>query len=375
MKLNEREMGRTKSFNLSILTALFVFLFPICFSMAGSNRPLPPGDYIFNSQSGEYEPFYPDSERTVTDFVSDCDNSPGLQRNADQFRFIKTALIGEDDRCELQYGPKVDELEKSLYGVGLLMERGQGSGSREKRPRAGTAHLVGKRNILITNAHTFADAKTGIVAKESYKQFVFFIKEWIPENKRKNLKIEYEFRGYRLKNVEFGTLSPETDPQNDYAFVELEMPVSESVEGVSITKGHQVKPLPFRKISRASTVSGVYTVGFHRDKGMIAQKNCKPFGLYRVPRDHNLSRNGDEGLIIHYGDTMPGASGSSIFVIDESGKPVFTGLHIGSTSYETDGGGGSYTSDKSDFNYAIDGNYIFEKFQSFVKKSNIQGRN
>ena len=381
MKAVARMMVRTKSLRLSILTALFVFLFPICFSMAGSNRSLPPGDYIFNSKSGDYEPFYPDSERKVTDFVSDCDNSPGLQRNADQLGFIKTAIMGKDNRCPFFFDENANEEDKALYGVGEIFDFSRRCHARGGGICSGTGHLVIDEDFMITAAHVFLNHIDG--EKDKYsdgKGFKFSAKVWIPEKLRKKSDEPYEWRSYEIQEVQYGSLNPRDPDHKDYAFVKLKEPVGVLVgkkgaqgkigKKVVVDRRYWPKPLPFKPLDDSRFSKPIQMVSLADQNSKIKDspfyKNCKPFRIYTDPHSH--LGPAFSNVLIHDGDTLDGSSGSALVVPDEQGVLTYNGVNIGGQILPTE------TEEEGNFhienrrNFAIDGNSFYDEFMRFRRK-------
>ena len=371
MKSDARMMVRTKSLNLSILTALFVFFFPVCFSMAGSNRPLPPGDYIFNSKSGDYEPFYPDSERKVTDFVSDCDNSPGLQRNADQFEFIKTAIMGKDNRCPIEYGPGASNEDKAFYGTGVLFDYSGECRNLQGARCSGTANLVIDGDIAISAAHVFRDERSGRYVDG--KGYQFTIKVWVPPELRLDPNQAYEPRWYEIEEVTYGSLNPNDFPTKDYAFIKLKERAGKVVrkrtrdgklvgKSVKVSDRYLVKPLPFKPLDQKKKKKNASIMGFHQDRGAVAQKNCAPSRIMKS------GKHGQEVLLFN-GDMVSMSSGSAIAVPDEDGNLTFAALNIGDVLPE-----GQTEFDQIDFdpngryNVALDGDSFFDEFLAFRRK-------
>ncbi|MBK9040696.1 MAG: hypothetical protein IPL83_16340 [Bdellovibrionales bacterium] len=121
-----------KFISKSIFLARFLALASLSFSpvpsIAQSNPGLPPGDYVYNPTTRFLCSFGGDPNRKRTGFVEDgisgrsagqsdsrlgnlgqdYENSPGLSKNARQIeqmgRFIKTKIVGKDDRCPLDTG-------------------------------------------------------------------------------------------------------------------------------------------------------------------------------------------------------------------------------------------------------------------------------
>ncbi|MCB0362537.1 MAG: hypothetical protein KDD35_07440 [Bdellovibrionales bacterium] len=368
MNINRKGMGRVKRLSVSLLTVLIGFFFPICVSVAGSKQSLPPGDYIFNSKSGDYEPFFPESERTVTDFVSDCDNSPGLQRNADQFGFIKTALMGKDGRCSLEYSESNKSKDSKLFGVGGFFALDGPCKKEDGKTCTGTGHLVLDQDLVITAAHVFQLPGTDVPV--DFRSFRFVAKVWIPKQLRKDPNIAYEPRIYEIEDVHFGRADAGKSDTKDYAFVKLKERVGEFIgsgvysanksKKIRVSEGKWIKPLPFTKLFDSEKFNKpASTVGFHFDKS-DAQKNCEPNQMFKHPEI--------PGLVVFNGDTLGGASGSAVAVPDRNNILTFAAIFTGqSIPY-------SQTEFEGDFdlarryNYGIDGNEIYDEFMRYRKQ-------
>ncbi len=174
-----------KFISKSIFFARFLALASLSFSpvasIAQSNPSLPPGDYVYNPTTGSYVPFGGDPNRKRTGFVEDdysgrsagqkdtsygnfgqdCENTPGLSKNARQIeqvgRFIKTKIVGKDDRCPLRYGPDATDADRAMYGTGQIFDDEGQCGPKVKGVSkcTGTGHLVHGTDMVITSAHIF----------------------------------------------------------------------------------------------------------------------------------------------------------------------------------------------------------------------------
>ncbi|MCB0386847.1 MAG: hypothetical protein KDD43_15745, partial [Bdellovibrionales bacterium] len=355
-----------------------------------SGRQLPPGDYVVGSESS-FSQFGGQLIKPVLRWTEpadgsgasgwDCDNSPGLRKNLEQFgRFIPAAIMGEDSRCPLDYSSRASDVDKIFYGGGAVWYSGSDGGCQNfhgQRCRS-TGNLVGDGDIFVASAHGFWDAqrRRRLSREEILTNFRFMVKVWVPPQFRRNPSESYEFRAYEIEDVEFGTHDEFRNPEKDYALVKLKKVVGAEVGRpddrgidipstvVSVPKDKQVVPLPFKRFDRKKVPNVVMTAGFQGDKKWVMQKNCKPFQLYDPPNaSHPLAAH--PGLLAHDGDTNGIASGSALTLLVD-GKPHFAAVHIGS---EPEGGaleGGFDINTR--YNYAVDGQSFYDHFMEFRRR-------
>ncbi len=332
------------------LTLASLAISPIA-SIAQSNTSLPPGDYVYNPTTGSYVPFGGDPNRKRTGFVEDgysgrsagqtdssysnfgrdCENSPGLSKNARQFeqmgRFIKTKIVGKDDRCPLRYGPGATDADRAMYGSGQIFDRENQCGSEKKDMRncGGTGHLVHGTDLVITSAHIFRYGENQERQADPKNGFTFSTRVWSPKTKG------YVIRRFKIKEVFFGTDDPGRYPHLDYAFLRLEEDVGKVVDGLPVPEKYQIKPLPFKIVDKRKSSNVALTAGYNWEINDFS-KNCSPFSLSTATNDNRLEEDridSPESLYFHNGDTLGGASGSAIALPDEFGKPYYAALHKG----------------------------------------------
>jgi hypothetical protein len=304
--------------------------------------------------TGSYVPFGGDPNRKRTDFVEDgssgrfagqtdssygnfgqgCENTPGLSKNARQIervgRFIKTKIIGKDDRCPLRYGPDATDADRAMYGTGVIYNVNSVCKDKDKMDLdyctgRGTGHLVHGTDLVITNAHIFRYGKKNQFQADPRNGFEFYTRVWSPKTKG------YVIRHFKIKEVFFGTTDLVRSPEKDYAFLRLEEPVGEVVDGLPVPKKYQIRPLPFKVVDKSKAPNAALTVGYNREISDFS-KNCAPFSLTNATNNIRLPENRTdhpENLYFHNGDTISGASGSAIALLDESGKPYYAALNKG----------------------------------------------
>ncbi|MBK7842089.1 MAG: hypothetical protein IPJ71_00120 [Bdellovibrionales bacterium] len=295
---------------------------------------------------------------------------PSLETKAQGagWQFLNTSILGEDSRCPLPYDSKASKLDRMFYGVGIILNT-SGSCRTESHSRCqGTGHLVVDRDLVVTAAHIFRDFRSK--RNDSWKDFVFYIKIWIPEKLRKIPTEAYEFRGYEIRNIYFGTESGFTGHGMDYAFIQLSSSVSEQVEGISIPEEQWIQPLSFRG-NHWKTLSNIaMSVGFHWDKDWVPQKNCSPFRLYEFDKNHPFVHPAQRrNLLMHDGDLVENSSGSAITLLNETGNPELVAIAAGQVTSSEKGDFDKETR----FNFAIDANGFYQEFVRF-RKSVIRER-
>ncbi len=344
----------SKSLFLCSFFAFASLPFSLVASVAQSSTGLPPGDYSYHPETDSYVPFGGDPKNNKrTGFVEDrssgpsagqtdssysnfgqddCENSPGFSKNARQIEqvgwFIKTKIIGKDDRCPLRYGPDSTDADRALYGTGEVLDRDRICQSRSKNKCSGTGHLIGdSTDIVVTSAHVFQYGDKGELMADPRKGFTFTTRVWSPKVKG------YVIRRYKVKDYKFGTANPDKYPDLDYAFLRLEEEAGKVVDGLTVPKVYQIKPLPFKLVDEGTKSPNVaMTAGYNADTNDFS-KNCAPFSLNTMPSDHPYlvgTINVNPGnLYVHNGDTMGGSSGSAIARLDEKGHPYFAAVHRG----------------------------------------------
>ncbi|MBK7845084.1 MAG: hypothetical protein IPJ71_15610 [Bdellovibrionales bacterium] len=323
-------------------------------SVAQSNTSLlPPGDYIYNPKTGSYVPFGGDPNRKRTGFVEDgysgrsagqadssfgnfgqdCENAPGLSKNARQIgqvgQFIKTAIIGEDDRCPLRYGPDAPKADRAMNGAGRLQiykERICSSNEGDSCSSfSASGHLVGSRSdIVVTNVNNFKKVDSRDLM-DPRSVALFRIRVWNPRTQT------HVAATYRVKAYRFGTMDPDKHPDLDYAFLLLESEVGQVVDGLRVPEQYRTKPLPFKKFRRNGLPNIPIIAGYNREAKDFS-KNCAPFSLVQMPSDSSYLANKDansENLYWHNADTIGGFSGGAVAVHDNEGKLYFEALHKG----------------------------------------------
>lgn len=274
--------------------------------------------------------------------------------------FTKTAILGEDSRCPLEYGPQASEIEQMFYGVGLFINTTGTCRTPSNNFCQGTGHLLVDRDLVITAAHIFRDFKTK--KSDSWRDFVFYIKVWIPEEMRKISSEAYEFRPYKIKNLYLGTESSFMGHGWDYAFVQLSSPVSEVVDGSPVPSRHWLQPLAFRNLNWKSFPNLAMSVGFHWDRDWIAQKNCSPFQLYDFEENHFFTYPAQrKHLLMHDGDMVENSSGSAITLLNEYGRPELVAIATGQVTSSDEGNFDS----KSRFNFAVEAQSFYKEFFRF----------
>jgi hypothetical protein len=332
-------------------------------SIAQSNTSLPPGDYVYNPKTGSYVPFGGDPNRKRTDFVEDsysgrspgqtdssygnfeqdCENTPGLSKNARQIeqvgRFIKTKIVGKDDRCRLKYGPDATDADRAMYGTGLIFDRENQceSGDEQARNCGGTGHLVHGTDLVITNAHVFRYGQNRELQADPRKGFHFSTRVWSPKTKG------YVIHRFKIKDVFFGTDDPDRHPELDYAFLRLEEHVGKVVDGLPVPEQYQIKPLPFKIVDNDKNRNAELTVGYNKEIHDFS-KNCAPFSLTKATNEDRPERGrfrSPESLYFHTADTKGAASGSAIAGRDAKGKLYYVALHRG---WDNGGDGGPSSS-------------------------------
>lgn len=345
-----------KFISKSIFLASFVAvaslpLSPIA-SIAQSNPSQPAGDYVYNPKTGSYVPFGGDPNRKRTGFVEDgysglsagqtdsshgnfgqdCENNPGLSKSVRQFeqvgRFIKTKIVGKDDRCPLRYGPDATDADRAMYGTGQIFDREKqcGSNSEGRSICSGTGHLVHGTDLVITNAHIFRFGEKDEYQADPRKGFTFSTRVWSPKTKG------YVIRRFKIKEFFFGTDDPRRYPELDYAFLRLEEDVGKVVDGLPVPKRYQINPLPFKVVDKSKAPNVALTAGYNSDINDFS-KNCAPFSLTTATNDgrsEGYRFDNPDHLYFHNGDTLGGASGSAIALLDENRKPYYAALHKGS---------------------------------------------
>lgn len=394
----------SKSLFLSGFLAFVSLPFWPVASVAQSNTSLPPGDYVYNPKTGSYVPFGGDPNNKRTGFVEDgysgrssgqtdssfsnfgrdCENAPGLSKNARQIeqvgRFIKTKIIGKDDRCPLRYGPDATDADRAMYGTGQIFDR-EGQCGPLVNGRAnctGTGHLVHDTNLVITNAHVFRYGDNDEFQADPRKGFTFSTRVWSPKTKG------YVIRRFKIKEFFFGTDNPNQHPELDYVFLRLEEQVGKIVDGMEVPAKHQIKPLPFKIVDQNKAPNSALTVGYNSEIRDFS-KNCAPFSLTVGTNDVRSGANrfnNPEKLYFHNGDTLEGASGSAIALLDENGKPYYAALHRGSDSAfrnemssssgqsgtKSEGGGVASISDRNALrNIAINASTFYKSFMEFAQ--------
>jgi hypothetical protein len=365
---------------LALLMLLQILFLGLGFSQVQAQGNLPPGDWIINSKTGNPEPFYPNHKKS--DFVKDCENSPGIEKNLRQIgRFIPTAIMGNDGRCPFFFDENSSEEDKALFGVGEI-----GDYSRKCRAKGGgictgTGHLVMDGDIVITAAHVFLNHIDGEIDKYSDgKGFKFSTKVWIPKELRQDPDVAYEGRNYEIESIQYGSLNPRDPDHKDYAFVKLKEPVGVSVgkrdangkigKKVAVDRKYWPKPLAFKPLDDTRFSRKIEMVSLRDENGKIKDspfyKNCEPFNIYRDP--HSDLGPAVKNLLILDGDTLDRSSGSALAVRDEQGVLTFTGINVSGQILPTE------TETEGDFhienrrNFAIDGNSFYEEFINFRKK-------
>ncbi len=344
-----------KFISKSIFFARFLALASLSFSpvasIAQSNPSLPPGDYVYNPTTGSYVPFGGDPNRKRTGFVEDdysgrsagqkdtsygnfgqdCENTPGLSKNARQIeqvgRFIKTKIVGKDDRCPLRYGPDATDADRAMYGTGQIFDDEGQCGPKVKGVSkcTGTGHLVHGTDMVITSAHIFRYGDNKEHQADPKKGFTFTTRVWSPKTGG------YVIRSFKVKDVFLGTDDPGRYPHLDYAFLRLEENVGQVVDGLPVPKKYQIKPLPFKIVEKSKAPNIALTAGYNSEIRDFS-KNCAPFSLATATNDDRLEEarlDSPGSLYFHDGDTLGGASGSAIALLDQSGKPYYAALHKG----------------------------------------------
>lgn len=342
----------SKSIFFARFLALAFLSFSPVASIAQSNPTLlPPGDYVYNPTAGSYVPFGGDPNRKRTGFVEDgisgrfagqsdsrvgnfgqdCENTPGLSKNARQIeqvgRFIKTKIVGKDDRCPLRYGPDATDADRAMYGTGQVFDDEGQCGPKVKGVAkcVGTGHLVHNTDLVITSAHNFGYGENRERLADPRKGFTFTTRVWSPKTGG------YVIRSFKVKDFFFGTDDPGRYPHLDYAFLRLEEDVGKVVDGLPVPKKYQINPLPFRIVDKSRAPNVAMTAGYNKETKDFS-KNCAPFSLTTATNDDRLAEDridSPESLYFHKGDTLGGASGSAIALLDESGKPYYAALHKG----------------------------------------------
>ncbi|MBK8204385.1 MAG: hypothetical protein IPK68_19440 [Bdellovibrionales bacterium] len=295
----------------------------------------------------------------------EMDEMGGMDESESEGRFIRTAIMGSDDRCRLSYGSQATAIEKAFYGVGAFYPPSSNtSAPTDNHYNKGTGHLVESRDLVVTAAHNFR--KRGTSDYGDWKKYKFFVKVWVPEEKRRILDRPYEFRAFGIKRICFGVKNANIGDYRDFALLQLAERVSEVVDGIPVDPQHWIEPLAFDGRARESFPNVAMTVGFHRDKKWVAQKNCKPFSLFDQTPDISpsfLSSERRRGLLITNGDFMKRSSGSSIALLDEKGKPhlaaILGGDFADAPKVNFDG--------RDQFNYAIDAKEFYSEFVGFRK--------
>jgi hypothetical protein len=286
-------------------------------------------------------------------------------------RFIQTAIMGSDDRCRLSYGSQATAIEKAFYGVGAFyLPSSNTSAPTDNHYNKGTGHLVGSRDLVVTAAHNFR--KRGTSDHGDWKKYKFYVRVWVPEQRRKSLDRPYEFRSFGIKRICFGAKTATIGHHHDFAFLQLSERVSEVVDGIPVDPQHWIEPLAFDGRARESLPNVALTVGFHTDKKWVAQKNCKPFSLFDQTPDISpsfLSSERRRGLLITNGDFMKRSSGSSIALLDENGKPHLAAILTGELA---DGPNVNFDG-RYQFNYAIDAKEFYKEFVGFRKSLETAG--
>ncbi len=310
-------------------------------------------------------------------FGGEVDEMGEMDESDSEGRFIQTAIMGSDDRCPLSYGSQATAVEKAFYGVGALFRpSSKTSASTDNHDNTdnydnkGTGHLVGSRDLVVTAAHNFR--KIGTSDHSNWKKYKFYVRVWVPEQRRKSLDRPYEFRSFGIKRICFGAKTATIGHHHDFAFLQLSERVSEVVDGIPVDPQHWIEPLAFDGRARESFPNVAMTVGFHRDKKWVAQKNCKPFSLFDQTPDISpsfLSSERRRGLLITNGDFMERSSGSSITLLDENGKPHLAAIQTGESS---DGPKVNFNG-RDQFNYAVDAKDFYKEFVGFRKSLETSG--
>lgn len=286
-------------------------------------------------------------------------------------RFIQTAIMGTDDRCPLSYGSQATAIEKAFYGVGALYApRTDRSAETENQHYKGTGQLVGSRDLVVTAAHLFRNPVTRVHG--DWKKYKFFVRVWVPEEKRKSLGRPYEFRPFEIKRICFGAKSSMDGDYRDFAFLQLAERVSEVVDGIPVDPQHWIEPLAFEGRPKESFPNIAMTVGFHRDKKWVAQKNCKPFSIFDQTSEVSpgfFSSERRRGLLMTDGDFVERSSGSSIALLDEMGKPHLAAISTGESASAPK----VNFNGRDQFNYAVDAKEFYNEFVGFRKSSDTSG--
>jgi hypothetical protein len=287
-----------------------------------------------------------------------------MEESDSEGRFIQTAIMGSDDRCPLSYGSQATDIEKAFYGVGAFYRpSSKKSAPTDDHYNKGTGHLVGSRDLVVTAAHNFR--KAGTSDHGDWKKYKFFVRVWVPEEKRKSLARPYEFRSFGIKRICFGVKTATIGHQRDFAFLQLSERVSEVVDGIPVDPQHWIEPLAFDGRGRESFPNVAMTVGFHSGKKWVAQKNCKPFSLFDQTPDVSPSFLSPQrrGLLVTDGDFIKRSSGSSIALLDENGKPHLAAILAGDLA---DAPKVNFNG-RDQFNYAVDAKEFYKEFVGFRK--------
>lgn len=300
-------------------------------------------------------------------FCEEMDGIGELDESDSQGRFVRTAIMGSDDRCPLPYGSRATAIDKAFYGVGALYApRSDSSAKAELQGGKGTGHLVGSRDLVVTTAHIFRDPVTKSYV--DWRKYRFYVRVWVPEEKRQTPDRPYEFRSFGIKRICFGVKNSIVGDYRDFAFLQLNERVSEVVDGIPVDPQHWIEPLAFEGRPRESFPNVAMTVGFHSDKKWVAQKNCGPFSLFDQTPDVSrsfLSTQRRRELLLTNGDFVTRSSGSSITHLDENGKPhlvaILGGEFADAPKVNFNG--------RDQFNYAVDAKEFYNEFVDFKKSS------
>lgn len=348
-------------------------------------------DCIYNPKTKTYEPFYPKEDRVVGDFVNsgrlgsetNCNNQSNLNKKIDSLnnvgQFIKTSLLGKHKRCVIEVDKKqITDPDFKYFGTGQVMNYSKNCfADKDKEvPCIGTGNVATipnapintHRKYGVTSAHNFIDVHGNIITNG----FDFTSYVWIPPKKRKIPNVIFEVRKIKIKRVYVATSNPDAEPDNDYAFYELEEPVSEVVDGVIIPERYRIKPyLLTDKVFEANELNNnVTTVGIHQDNDKYLQKSCDLIGIYDVKTDSEY-RERSKNLFYHDADTLPGSSGSLILEKTRDGTYVIVALHSRGNSerekeLELINQNKQVTLKNDNYNTAIKAHRMFRDFSLFI---------